>query len=62
MRRRQEEYAEGRRDWAAVAQSVRAWIAHAAFGDTFVLREQRLGQFTFQRGARPERAGRRFQQ
>ena len=58
-----------RRDFAAqlmefpeVTQSVRAWIAHASFGDTKVLRERLLARFAFGRGEQPLRAGGRFQQ
>ena len=58
-----------RRDFAAqlmefpeVTQCVRAWIAHASFGDTKVLRERLLARFAFGRGEQPLRAGGRFQQ
>ena len=45
-----------------VQQSVRAWIAHASFGNTWVLREKMLERFAFGRGARPSRAGGCLQQ
>jgi hypothetical protein len=57
MKRLQRDFAAGVMEWEGVEQSVRAWIAHAAFGSTRVLRERRLERFAFVRGARPPRAG-----
>src|SRR5271157_330956 len=37
-------------EWDEIHQRVRAWIAHAAHGDTWRLREQLLEQFAFRRG------------
>jgi hypothetical protein len=45
----QSKYAEGVMQWDDVSQRVRAWIAHAAHGDTWRLREQLLEQFAFRR-------------
>ena len=49
LRLLQSKYAEGVMQWDDVGQRVRAWIAHAAHGDTWRLREQLLGQFAFRR-------------
>ncbi|MBI1791857.1 MAG: group II intron reverse transcriptase domain-containing protein [Acidobacteria bacterium] len=62
MKRLQYDFAAGTVDWERVEQSVRAWIAHASFGNTWVLRERRLERFAFDRGARPLRAGGVLQQ
>ena len=62
MKRLQRDFAAGLIEWKQVEQSVRAWIAHAAFGNTLVLRERQLGRFAFHRGARPLRAGGVLQQ
>lgn len=62
MRQLQKDFAAGLLEWEAVEQSVRAWIAHAAFGNTWVLRGERLARLAFERGARPSRAGGRFPQ
>jgi retron-type reverse transcriptase len=62
MKRLQREFREGRIEWDRVEQSVRAWIAHASFGDTWVLRERLLARFAFGRGARPFGAGGVLQQ
>ena len=43
--------AEGRMGWDEVNQRIRAWIAHAAHGDTWRLREQVFGQFAFRKGS-----------
>lgn len=42
--------ASGEIEWNEISQRVRAWIAHAAHGDTWKLRERVLGQFAFRRG------------
>ena len=57
MKRVQRDFQAGLLDWPAVDQSVQAWIAHASFGNTWVLRQRRLGEFAFVLGARPPRAG-----
>jgi retron-type reverse transcriptase len=62
MKRLQREFACGMIEWERVNQSVRAWIAHASFGNTWLLRERMLGRFAFERGARPPRAGGVLQQ
>ena len=46
----QAQYAEGVMKWDDVSQRVRAWIAHAAHGNTWRLREQLVGQSAFRRG------------
>jgi hypothetical protein len=58
MRRLNEDFHSGRAEWADVEQSVRAWIAHAAYGDTWVLRERLLARFSFGLGARRFARGR----
>ena len=62
MKRLQRDFAAGVIDWDRVQQSVRAWIAHASFGNTWLLRERTLERFAFDRGARPPRAGGVLQQ
>jgi retron-type reverse transcriptase len=62
MKRLQREFAAGVIDWERVDQSVRAWIAHASFGDTWLLRERILERFAFDKGARPSCAGGVLQQ
>lgn len=62
MRRLERDFAACCVEWDEVQQSVRAWIAHASFGDTRVLRERLLARFAFVRGARPLRAGGVLQQ
>jgi retron-type reverse transcriptase len=57
MKRLQRDFAAGAIELDRVQQSVRAWIAHASFGNTRLLREKVLGRFAFGRGARPQRAG-----
>jgi hypothetical protein len=66
MKRLTKDFHEGRlkctkMQWSWVEESVRAWIAHAAFGRTWLLRERLLARFTFRRGARRVRARGRFQ-
>ncbi|MGH9719178.1 MAG: hypothetical protein ACRD8O_03125 [Bryobacteraceae bacterium] len=51
MREMQSGYAEGKLAWEDVRQRVRAWIAHAAHGDTWKLRERLFEQFAFGRCA-----------
>ena len=62
MKRLGREFASGAADWQQVEQSVRAWIAHASFGGTQVLRERLFERFAFDWGARPLRAGGVLQQ
>ena len=50
MRQLQVEHARGEIDLRGVEQRVRAWIAHAAHGNTWRLRTQLFGQFAFRRG------------
>ncbi len=57
MKGLQRDWEGGALEWASVHQSVRAWIGHAAHGDTEVLRERLLGRFAFVRGGRPAAAG-----
>jgi RNA-directed DNA polymerase len=53
LKRMREDWAAGLTEWEQVEQSVRAWIAHASWGNTLVLRERLLARFAFDRGARP---------
>ena len=62
MKSMQATYAEGRLVWEDVQQRVRAWIAHAAHGNTWVLRGRLLGQFAFGPGAQSKRPGGVLQQ
>jgi hypothetical protein len=62
MKRLRNDFAAGHMEWDRVEQSVRAWVAHASFGDTWLLRDRLLGRFAFGRGARPLRAGGVLQQ
>ena len=62
LKRLQAEFQAGAASWDEVEQSVRAWIAHAAFGDTLPLRGRLLREIAFDRGARPLRAGGVLQQ
>jgi RNA-directed DNA polymerase len=62
LRRMAGEYAAGSIDWDDMDPKVRAWIAHAAHGDTWRLREQIFGQFTFRRGSAAGPAGRVLEQ
>ena len=48
----QRDYAAGRVDWDDVHAAILAWIAHAAHGDTWRLREQIFDQFPFILGRR----------
>jgi len=48
-----DEYNAGAAEWREVDTRVRAWIAHAAHGETWGLREQVFGQCAFRRGVRP---------
>ncbi len=50
MRSLQDACAGGRLDLGEVRERVRAWIAHAAHGETWKLRSQLLGQFAFRSG------------
>ncbi len=50
----QEDHAEGRIDLGRVRESVRAWIGHAGYGDTWMLRKNLLSRFRFRRGVRPD--------
>jgi retron-type reverse transcriptase len=61
MKRLTEDFHEGRLKWPRVEESVRAWIAHAAFGKTWILRERLLARFAFRLGAGRVRARGRFQ-
>lgn len=49
MRDLQAEYELGRIGWDEIRPRVRAWIAHAAHGNTWKLRREVLGQFAFRR-------------
>ncbi len=52
MQGMQAEYLSGRITWHDVEQRVRAWIAHASHGNTWVLRERVLERFAFAARAR----------
>jgi hypothetical protein len=52
----QVEYAHGRLDCSEVRERVRAWIAHAAHGSTWKLRQSLLAQFAFSKGAGSQRS------
>ena len=62
MKRLNKEFHRGLVAWPAVEQSVRAWIGHAAYGRTWVLRERTLARFAFGLGVRRDCARGRFQQ
>lgn len=47
MKQLQSSYASGAVRWKEVEQSVRAWVAHASFGNTVMLRGRLLGRFAF---------------
>lgn len=47
MRRMQSAHAAGAMAWPKLRQRVNSWIAHAAHGDTWRLREQLLNEFSF---------------
>ena len=53
---------DGRVGVKAVSQTVAAWIAHAAHGDTRGLRRRLLGGVVFRAGGRPCGSGRRMEQ
>ena len=50
MRTMVAQYSVGAIDWDEIQCRVNAWIAHAAHGNTFRLREQLLEEFAFARG------------
>ncbi|MCP5117073.1 MAG: RNA-dependent DNA polymerase, partial [bacterium] len=50
MRELQRSHSLGEIEWDEVCQRVRAWIAHAAHGETWRLRERLFGQFAFVKG------------
>jgi RNA-directed DNA polymerase len=52
MRTMQSAFANGAIDRAALSQRIQAWIAHAAHGDTWRLRERVLNDFSFTGGRR----------
>lgn len=52
----QVEYAHGKLDCGEVRERVRAWIAHAAHGNTWKLRQRLLARFAFSRGAGSQRS------
>jgi RNA-directed DNA polymerase len=52
MREMQACYAQGGMTWEQVAQRIQAWLAHAAHGDTWKLREGLLNEFSFTGGRR----------
>ena len=62
LRWMQDRHKAGAVDWDEVNQRVRAWIAHAAHGDTWRLREQIFGQCAFRKGSAAETAGRVLEQ
>ncbi len=51
LRRLERGLARGEFEWDEVKQRVRAWIAHAAHGETWRLREQVFGQVAFRKGS-----------
>ncbi len=53
----QEDFAAGRIAWDTVRQSVQAWISHASFGDTVVLRRRMLNRFAFVSRGVPSKGG-----
>ncbi len=57
MKRLQKDHAAGLVTLEEVGKSVQAWIAHASFGNTKVLRERVLERYAFGRGAGPWGAG-----
>jgi len=50
MHQLQEEYRHGLVDWKDVRNSLQSWNAHAAYGDTWRLRERVFGSLAFARG------------
>ena len=57
MERLSSEFDAGALELSAVKQRVAAWIAHAAYGDTWRLRERLLGDFVLRPPARMPRRG-----
>ena len=51
LRRLCAEYEQGVWEWNQIDARVRAWMAHAAHGDTWKLREQIFGQYVFRRSS-----------
>jgi retron-type reverse transcriptase len=47
MRRLQEEYSKGEVSFSEIGASVTSWISHAAYADSYRLREQLLPSFVF---------------
>jgi len=45
-----DEYRQGRLEWTDVCNSLQSWNAHAAYGDTWRLREQVFNSLVFARG------------
>jgi hypothetical protein len=45
-------FAQGEMTWEDVKQRIQAWLAHAAHGDTWKLRERLLDEFSFTGGRR----------
>jgi RNA-directed DNA polymerase len=56
LREMQAGYRDGDLEIDQISERIRAWIAHAAHGNTYRLREALLGQFAFVRGPEPEAA------
>jgi hypothetical protein len=52
MRAMQSSFAQGRLTWEDLHQRIQAWIAHAAHGNTWKLRERLLDDFSFTGGRR----------
>ncbi|MEO8132255.1 MAG: reverse transcriptase/maturase family protein [Bryobacteraceae bacterium] len=52
MRRMQARYATGGMMWKEIEQGIRAWLAHAAHGETWSLRANLLNEFSFTGGRR----------
>ncbi|MBP8131825.1 MAG: group II intron reverse transcriptase domain-containing protein [Candidatus Hydrogenedentes bacterium] len=50
MRQMQEDYRRGLISWAGVKESLQSWNAHAAYGDTWRLRERVFDSLPFVRG------------
>ena len=57
MKELQQDYAANRIDSGCVRQSVRAWIGHAGYGNTWLLRENLFARFQFRRGVRSVAVG-----
>ena len=58
LNRMRQAFASGEIGWNEVRPRVQAWIAHAAHGDTWRLRQQIFGQCPFQRRSVVQTAGR----